>query len=100
MIATLKVKYTNVRYLYSKTVSFPFDIGKYSEYKEGRRNVFSVEIFSPNPQLEMHIISKEFDRDFECKIDGHKLILKLYNKEVKIYAENNSVLFKSIYKEN
>ena len=100
MIATVKIKYYNIRYLYHKIIYFPFEVEKFDERCEGKNYIFTLKIFSPNPQLEMKMIAKEFDTDFECSISGHTLTVKFINKEIKLYAEDNSVLFKSRYTEN
>lgn len=100
MIATAKIKYYNKKYLYSKIIYLPLEIESYSERREGKNYIFTLKISSPNPQLEMHLISKEFDNDFECQINGHTLTVKFINKEIKLYAEDNSVIYKSRYTEN
>ena len=100
MIATAKIKYHNKKYLYSKILYFPLEIEKFDERREGKNYIFTLKISSPNPQLEMQMIAKEFDTDFECSISGHTLTVKFINKEIKLYAEDNSVLFKSRYTEN
>lgn len=100
MIAYVKVNVVNKKLLYSKVLTFPLDIEKYYEKREGKNYITTIVINSPNTKLEKYMFEKEFDTDFETKINGSTITLKLYNKEIKIYAENNSLIFKSVYKEN